>query len=121
MVGFTSPALGTAIPFSLHAGQVLYEGKCDPVFDEPEVDTDALLFTPTAFDAQSVSAAPSIDLTDGTVILTITALQGGLGAIQFIEQGDYTLAGGLSQTSLARVSAALMVDVRSIVDRKSVV
>jgi len=106
--GLGASSQGAAIPFSLPAAKVLYEGRCDPVFEEPELDSEALLFLPTAFEALSESADPPTSLVDGTIILTITALEDALHTITFREGGDYTLSGGLSYPSKAYVEATLL-------------
>ncbi|MBN1588741.1 MAG: hypothetical protein JW888_04435 [Pirellulales bacterium] len=103
--GFVVPAFGEVVSFSIHVDAI------DPVFGEADEEySNPLLLQPAAFEAASIAGVPAVSLTDGTLILTITPVDGVISTITFSEGGDYTLAGGLTAPSQAYVSAALLVD-----------
>ena len=108
---FAVPALGGVQSYTTSVAN--YEIKYDDVFEDP--DPVDILFQPTAFEAQSVSYSPPVDLTDGTLIVTVTPLPGAiLDTLVFREGGDYTLSGSLVESSKAYVSATLFVDSVSV-------
>ena len=102
-----APATCDVISYTTVAAK--YDIQYDPIFEDP--DPLMPLFQPLGFDASSVAAVPPIDFADGTMIVTVTPLDGvNLQGITFLEGGDYTLAGAVGQTSQAWVNATLFVD-----------
>ena len=88
-----------------------------PLFDDPAISGDGLVFSPTAnFKAQSILGSPAIDITDGKLNTTIVtnALGGAIDDLSIHEAGDYTLTG--SGAGSVSVGASVFLTVTELND-----
>jgi hypothetical protein len=85
-----------------------------PLFGQPSVADDSLLFSPVSFGA-SATGAGGIDLTDGTLATSIVALQNSrIKKLQFSEFGDYSLYGNGTASTSAQVMTTLFIRVTHV-------
>ncbi len=123
VAGAAGSAFATPINYGNFSGvtvdwlQVTEDSTTDPtpLFGTPTISGDSLNFNPVSFG--STAANGSSDLTDGTLTSMIVARPGfSIPAIQFTENGDYTLAGNGGAGTSASVNLSVFVWVTEVND-----
>lgn len=121
LAGTAGSALATPINYGNFNGvtvdwlQVTEDSATDPtpLFGTPTITGDSLNFNPVSFG--STASNGSADITDGTLTSMIVARPGyTIPAIQFVENGDYTLAGTGGVGTSASVNLAVFVWVTEV-------
>lgn len=84
-----------------------------PLFGSPALiapGSNLLTFNPTSFAAATTPPASGVDITDGTLSMQIVSHPGeSIKTFSISEAGGYSLIDNLTNTGLAKVSAALLV------------
>jgi hypothetical protein len=98
---------------ALSPTNVVTMGSHPFVYGAPTVSGNGLLFSSTAFGV--TTGGGGSELLDGTLTTRITSQDGGyLSQLQWIERGDYTLAGAGTVASYVTVSAAMLVRIEQV-------
>jgi hypothetical protein len=81
-----------------------------PLFDEPTLVGNSLVFNPASFEA--FSDGGGVDLTDASMTMEIRATNElGMSAIEFFEAGEYLLSGIGTNATFAQVGAPVFVQI----------
>jgi hypothetical protein len=82
-----------------------------PLYGQPVVSADSLVFNPVSFNSLAVGAGGS-DITDGTLTYDLCGLDGAwIDDIRFTERGDVTLAGFGTNRTFATANASFFLDI----------
>ncbi|HBO43171.1 MAG TPA: hypothetical protein DD670_04400 [Planctomycetaceae bacterium] len=86
-----------------------------PLYGPPTVSANSLVFFPVSFKAYASEMHPAVDLTDGTMSMTIRSLQGGpILGILVRESGDFTLGGLGTANTIAAVATPMFVTITQV-------
>jgi hypothetical protein len=104
---------GTIVRFTNVSEDTVIPTHPVPLFGTPTVSNNALVFSPTAYSANSTGGTP--DLTDSHLSMTISALDGNsIPAIKFAESGLYSLTGAGTLVTKASVSSPVWLTITKV-------